>query len=450
MLVEDLPAVQQRGAAAGDQRGDVLHAGELGGGAVGEAQTAVGSDRRDRLAEALDDRLQSALGAAQVIEQSGVVEGLSGAGGEVATELQVVVGERLAAAAADERERAEGRSAADQREHHRRLVAGAEDVLDVLGAGGVAVDLVGQVVQQHRLAGPERRGYRMVAGELERMLLAQPPQVVGDGLVDGRGDRAAQDPSRCREVEDGDIAERGHEEVGEAREHHLRLEHRLEQVAHGSDEIGPTARGPLGIPLGDERPGRVREPALRAQQREGDDRPAASTATIVSVVPPATRSAITTASRPTTASGCAQRATVGDIPRRWVAWLHCRRCYARGAGFAIDGPARTRFCTAIRFSCQRLGGLGGGLQRLLEHLADGHDRVERHRLADVVGDVVEVAAVALGQDHVGQPRGVRGEHLLLEPADRQHAALQRDLAGHADRVLAPRGRSAATRAPSSS
>ena len=45
------------------------------------------------------------------------------------------------------------------------------------------------------------------------------------------------------------------------------------------------------------------------------------------------------------------------------------------------------------------------------------------------------AAVALGQDHVGQARRVRGQHLLLEPADRQHAALQRDLAGHADRVL---------------
>ena len=52
-----------------------------------------------------------------------------------------------------------------------------------------------------------------------------------------------------------------------------------------------------------------------------------------------------------------------------------------------------------------------------------------------LGHVVEVAAVALGQDHVGQPGRVRGEHLLLEPADRQHAALQRDLAGHADRVL---------------
>ena len=39
-----------------------------------------------------------------------------------------------------------------------------------------------------------------------------------------------------------------------------------------------------------------------------------------------------------------------------------------------------------------------------------------------------------------RPGRVRGEHLLLEPADRQHAALQRDLAGHADGVLAPGAR----------
>ena len=88
VLVEDLPAVQQRGAAAGDQRVDVRDAGELGGRAVGEAQAAVGRDRRDRLAEVLDDRLQPALGAAQVVEQPRVVEGLGGAGGEVAAELR--------------------------------------------------------------------------------------------------------------------------------------------------------------------------------------------------------------------------------------------------------------------------------------------------------------------------------------------------------------------------
>jgi hypothetical protein len=58
-----------------------------------------------------------------------------------------------------------------------------------------------------------------------------------------------------------------------------------------------------------------------------------------------------------------------------------------------------------------------------------------HLLPHVLRHVVEVAAVALGQDHIGQARRVGRQHLLLEPADRQHAALQRDLAGHADRVL---------------
>ncbi len=56
-------------------------------------------------------------------------------------------------------------------------------------------------------------------------------------------------------------------------------------------------------------------------------------------------------------------------------------------------------------------------------------------LADVRRHVVEVTTVALGQDHFGQARRMRGEHLLLEPADRQHPALQRDLAGHADGAL---------------
>ena len=60
--------------------------------------------------------------------------------------------------------------------------------------------------------------------------------------------------------------------------------------------------------------------------------------------------------------------------------------------------------------------------------------MERHRLADVRRDVVEVGAVPLGEDDVGQAGRVRGEHLLLQAADREDAALERDLAGHADRV----------------
>ena len=61
--------------------------------------------------------------------------------------------------------------------------------------------------------------------------------------------------------------------------------------------------------------------------------------------------------------------------------------------------------------------------------------MERERVADVGRDVVEVGAVALGDDHLGEAGGVRGEHLLLQAADREDAALERDLAGHPDRVL---------------
>ena len=51
---------------------------------------------------------------------------------------------------------------------------------------------------------------------------------------------------------------------------------------------------------------------------------------------------------------------------------------------------------------QGLGQAGGlGLQRELEDLADRHHGVEAHRLAHVFGDVLEVAAIALGNDHVG-------------------------------------------------
>ena len=51
-----------------------------------------------------------------------------------------------------------------------------------------------------------------------------------------------------------------------------------------------------------------------------------------------------------------------------------------------------------------------------------------HRL----GHVVEVGAVAGREDDLGEPGPVGGQHLLLHAADRQHPALQRDLAGHAD------------------
>src|SRR5215475_7124560 len=63
----------------------------------------------------------------------------------------------------------------------------------------------------------------------------------------------------------------------------------------------------------------------------------------------------------------------------------------------------------------------GGLERQLEYLADQHHRMEGNLIPHVLGDVVEVAAVALRDDHVGDPGRVCGEHLLLQSADGQHA-----------------------------
>src|ERR1700722_1945743 len=78
---------------------------------------------------------------------------------------------------------------------------------------------------------------------------------------------------------------------------------------------------------------------------------------------------------------------------------------------------------------------GYRLQGHIEYFVNAHYRVEAHLLSNLLGDVVEIATVSLRQDHVREPRRMGGKHLLLESADRQHAALQRDLAGHPHRVL---------------
>ena len=51
-------------------------------------------------------------------------------------------------------------------------------------------------------------------------------------------------------------------------------------------------------------------------------------------------------------------------------------------------------------------------------------------LAHLVGHVAHVLLVRPGQDHLAQPGAIRGQHLLLHPADLQHLAAQRHLAGH--------------------
>ena len=67
-----------------------------------------------------------------------------------------------------------------------------------------------------------------------------------------------------------------------------------------------------------------------------------------------------------------------------------------------------------------IGGGPGGHRcdrvRRLEEVTGSE--VEGHLLAHPLGHVVEIGAVALGQDDLGQAHPVGGEHLLLDAADR--------------------------------
>src|SRR5438876_8472276 len=65
-----------------------------------------------------------------------------------------------------------------------------------------------------------------------------------------------------------------------------------------------------------------------------------------------------------------------------------------------------------------------GLESQVQHLADAHDRMELHLLANLLGNLLEVGSVPLGQDDLAEARGVRGQDLLLEAADRQDASLE--------------------------
>jgi hypothetical protein len=50
-------------------------------------------------------------------------------------------------------------------------------------------------------------------------------------------------------------------------------------------------------------------------------------------------------------------------------------------------------------------------------------------------NVIQICGIALRHDDFGEPGGMCGQHLLLQPADRKHPALQCDLARHANRAL---------------
>src|SRR4029077_1663806 len=91
-----------------------------------------------------------------------------------------------------------------------------------------------------------------------------------------------------------------------------------------------------------------------------------------------------------------------------------RRCSPTGTEPPALSGSRDAPTTAIVVERSRtsfelrpkLGGADAGLGRLLEreleHLFDAAREVERHRLPDALGHVVEVLLVSLGKDDLGQ------------------------------------------------
>src|SRR2546422_5198790 len=61
-------------------------------------------------------------------------------------------------------------------------------------------------------------------------------------------------------------------------------------------------------------------------------------------------------------------------------------------------------------------------QRQAQHLAQLPDEVDLERFPHVVGEILEVGFVLHGDHDGGDARADRTEHLLLDPADREHAA----------------------------
>ena len=71
---------------------------------------------------------------------------------------------------------------------------------------------------------------------------------------------------------------------------------------------------------------------------------------------------------------------------------------------------------------------------MLQYLLHARDEDDLQVIADLLGDVHQVLAVALRQEDLLEPRPVGRQDLLLDPAHGHHQAAQRDLAGHGDVV----------------
>src|ERR1035437_6727098 len=129
---------------------------------------------------------------------------------------------------------------------------------------------------------------------------------------------------------------------------------------------------------------------------------------------------------------------------RYPAWAglcdrrlrHCRRLIDRRREASVDPPFRLWLLVGVGVRA------AFGLDRLhlerrrlapecrFQNLVHVVHENELDLLADLLGDVSPVLLVLVGQDHDLCAGQVRREDLALEPADRQNAAAESDLAGH--------------------
>ena len=124
-------------------------------------------------------------------------------------------------------------------------------------------------------------------------------------------------------------------------------------------------------------------------------------------------------------------------------------------GVSLLSAMHTAYCSTAYLECNATAryaafAISAGSNAAASTSSTAPTMRNRMRSRTSAGTSSRSCCVALRHDHLGQPGRMRGQDFLFQAADRQHAPLQRDFAGHPDRALHRPAASAATRSPSPS